>query len=137
MYILGGILAGLVAAGALVETPSLASAEGAVIAAILALGVFQLWVGFELRKLRPRARIPAVILSVLGLLNFPIGTIIGAYFLYLLLGRKSSVVLSENYKQVVAATPHIRYKTPVFVWILLGLVLLACAAIIVTAVLGS
>ena len=45
------------------------------------------------------------------------------YILYLLLSKEGTVVFSDHYKQVIAQTPHIQYKTSVIVWILLLLVL--------------
>jgi hypothetical protein len=51
----------------------------------------------------------------------PIGTLINAYILYLVFSRKGRTILSEDYQQVIAATPHIKYKTSIIVWIFLGL----------------
>lgn len=42
-------------------------------------------VGFLLRRHAPQARIPAIVLSVLALFSFPIGTAIGIYGLWALL----------------------------------------------------
>lgn len=89
------------------------------------LGLAQIWTGEKLRKLSSRARIPAAIFAGIGLLGFPLGTIVGIYFLYLLLGKKGRMVLSEPYREVIAATPHIRYKTSIVVWILLALLVVA------------
>jgi uncharacterized membrane protein (DUF485 family) len=44
---------------------------------------------------------------------------ISAFALYLLLSSKGEMVYSPQYKEIVQATPHIRYKTSVIVWILL------------------
>ena len=66
----------------------------------------------------------AIVLSAIGLLGFPIGTLISAYFLYLLVSEKGKVVFSDEYKEVIRKTPHIRYKTSIVVWIFLGLLLL-------------
>ena len=32
--------------------------------------------------------------------------------------EKGNVVFSDHYKEVIAATPHVRYKTSIIVWIL-------------------
>ena len=40
-----------------------------------AIGITQGWTGFALRKLRPWSRIAGIVLSAIGLLGFPIGTI--------------------------------------------------------------
>ena len=100
----------------------------AVGAGFLSLGAIQIWSGIGVRKLRPAARIGATVISAIGLLGFPIGTLVSAYFLYLLLSEKGSYVFSDAYKQVIALTPHMRYKTSILTWIvvilLVSLVLL-------------
>ena len=100
----------------------------AVGAGFLSLGVLQIWSGIGVRKLRPAARIGATVISAIGLLGCPIGTLVSAYFLYLLLSEKGSYVFSDTYKQVIAQTPHMKYKTSILTWIvvilLVSLVLL-------------
>lgn len=96
----------------------------------LLLGVGQFIVGRGLRKLRPWARTPTTILSCFGLLGFPLGTLINAYILYLVLSAKGRMVLSEEYNQVVAQTPHIKYRTSIVVWIFLGFVVLGLALLV-------
>lgn len=93
----------------------------------LLLGAGQLWVGYGLRRLRKWARIPTGILSGLGLLAFPIGTLINAYILYLLFCQKGKMVFSDEYRAVIEQTPHIKYRTSIIVWIVLGLLLLLIA----------
>ncbi|HWH68961.1 MAG TPA: DUF4339 domain-containing protein [Candidatus Sulfotelmatobacter sp.] len=90
----------------------------------LGLSAVQIWAGLGLRRLQPWARIPSGILSGVGLLGFPLGTLINGYILYLLFSKKGATVFSEGYKQVIAETPHIKYRTSIVIWILLGLVLL-------------
>jgi hypothetical protein len=63
----------------------------------------------------------AIIFSVIGLIGIPIGTLISAYFLYLLLSQKRTMVFSDEYQQVIEQTPHIKYKTSIVVIILLVL----------------
>lgn len=99
----------------------------------LLLGVGQLWVGYGLRRLRKWARIPTGILSGLGLLGFPLGTIINAYILYLIFSRKGKMVFSDEYRAVIEQTPHIKYRTSIIVWIVLGLLLLLIAIGIIAA----
>ena len=57
---------------------------------LLAVGEFS--IGLGLRRLRPWARLGAPILSGIGLLAFPLGTIINAYILYLVLSAKGPAV---------------------------------------------
>jgi hypothetical protein len=85
----------------------------------LCLSIWQFSVALGLKKLTPSSRIGAGVIAGIGLIGFPIGTLISAYFLYLLFSEKGSVVFSEHYKTVIAATPHIVFKTSIIVWILL------------------
>ena len=89
---------------------------------VLVFGAGQLWVGHGLRGLRRWARIPTGILSGLGLLGFPVGTIINAYILYLVFSAKGKTVFSDEYQAVIEQTPHIKYRTSIVIWILLALV---------------
>lgn len=77
-----------------------------------------------LRGLQSSARVVAIIFSVIGLLGIPIGTLINGYFLYLLLGQKGTYVFSEEYARVRAATPHIKYKTSIWVLVVVALLVL-------------
>lgn len=95
---------------------------------VLAIAGLQYWLGTGLRALHPPARTVAIIFSAIGLLGFPIGTLISAYFLYLLLSKKGEFVFSPEYAQVRAATPHIRYKTSV--WLLVGIAFLVLVVIV-------
>ena len=90
---------------------------------LVVLGLLQLWLAVGIRKLKRGAKIPAIILSVIGLIGIPIGTLISVYFLYLLCSQKGTMVFSDEYARVIAETPHIKYKTSIFVWILLALLL--------------
>lgn len=109
----------------------------AVIATVAAaIGIFQLVVAIGLRKLAPWAKIPAVALAGIGLLGFPLGTLINGYFIYLLLCQKGSTVFSEDYRSIIAQTPHIKYKTSIIVWIFVGLLLALMTVGIVAAIFG-
>ncbi len=82
------------------------------------------YLGRGLRRLNPRVRTGATILAVLGLLLIPIGTLINGYVLYLLHSQKGKRVMTPEYQAIVAQTPHIKYRTPVWL-IVLGLLLVA------------
>lgn len=60
------------------------------IAVILTIAgaLIYLWVGWSVRNHDPRMRTAAVLLSILALLSFPVGTAIGIYGLWVLFGRK-------------------------------------------------
>lgn len=128
LYCLGGV--GVTLGGLSLTIVGFASGQGESVGTavlgvfFLLLGVGQFLVGRGLRKLRPWARTPTTIISCLGLLGFPLGTLINAYILYLVLSAKGRMVLSEEYNQVVAQTPHIKYRTSIVVWVFLGFVVL-------------
>ncbi|TWT78545.1 hypothetical protein Pla123a_13380 [Posidoniimonas polymericola] len=47
------------------------------------------WIGLGLRRLNPAVRFWTIILSAIGLLGFPFGTLINGYILWLVAGRKA------------------------------------------------
>jgi len=94
---------------------------------LLVLGIGQFWVGTGLRRLKKWARVSTGILSGLGLLAFPVGTLINAYILYLIFSAKGKMVFSDEYRAVIEQTPHIKYRTSILAWIVLGLLLLIIA----------
>lgn len=106
-------------------------------AMFLILGGAQFWVGLSVRRLRRWSRIPVGIFSGIGLLGFPIGTIINGYILYLVFSEKGRMVFSDEYQAIVEQTPHIKQRTSIVVWIILGLLLMILVGIIVVALVGS
>jgi hypothetical protein len=127
LYYLGG---GGVIISALAALVSAGEAMAAVPAAsLLVLGIGMVFAGWGVRALRAWARILGCVLSAIGLLGFPIGTLINGYILYLFLAKKGRTIFSPPYQDVIAATPHVKYRTSVVVWIflalLVGLVLVA------------
>ncbi len=103
----------------------------------LTIGGLQLWIGMGLRRLNKVGRIGGTVLGALGLLGVPIGTLISGFLLYSLWSKKGKMIFSDQYKDVMAATPEIKYKTSIIVWILLGIVLLLIAAGIISALLNT
>ena len=91
------------------------------------LGAGVIVVGVGIRRLRRWVRIPVGVLSGLGLLAVPIGTLINGYALYLVFGRKGQVVFSPDYQEIVERTPHLRRRTSPLV-IALGLLILGLIA---------
>jgi hypothetical protein len=67
--------------------------------AALATGFFLIARG--LRTLRPGVRTPTIILAVLGLLGFPLGTLINGYILWLVLSKKGQFIFSPEYPAIV------------------------------------
>jgi uncharacterized membrane protein (DUF2068 family) len=141
LYMLGAIILIPASIFLLVSPQKANDAEGMVVFGIgamyLFLGVLQLATAVGLRKLAPWARWVAVVFSAIGLIGFPIGTLISAYILYLLLSQKGSMVFSENFKSIITATPHVKYKTSKVVWVLLILLLALFIVVIGFAVFGA
>ena len=100
------------------------------------LAVVSFLLGRGIRQLRPWARTTSIVLSCIGLLGFPVGTLINGYILYLMLSAKGKRIFEPDYADIVAATPHIKYKTSLLVWILLALFLLGIGAAIVIPLLN-
>jgi hypothetical protein len=139
LYYLGGTALTLAAFGSAATIFSgQAKPETMAIAVFFVIfAVAQIWVGSGLRRLRTWARIPTAILSGIGLLGFPLGTLINGYILYLVLSQKGATVFSADYQAVIQQTPHIKYRTSPVVWIIVGLVLLLIIGGITAAVLSS
>ncbi len=168
LYMLGGgflVLSGVVNLFALTKTagggrPDMVSAILATLI-VLVFAAGYLWLGFSLRKLKRGAKIPAAVLTVLGLLS---GLVVGVgaiaavaltgqgqlfallafippavccYILYLLFSRKGTMVFSDRYALVVEQTPHIKYR----MWIVLKIVLILVGVLfglgLLAALLGS
>ena len=99
----------------------------------LGLGILDFFIAHAIRKLRPWARTALVVLSFIGLLGFPLGTLINGYILYLLLSQKGRRLFEADYPEIVAATPDVKYRTPIAVWIVLGALLLLIVVGVVVA----
>lgn len=146
LFVVGGILACLLAVfyalAGLVTLGAPRPDEPAVLFFALAilsgvLGVAQIYIAGGLWQLKPWARTAAAGFSCLGLLAFPVGTLLCAYFCYLLLSRKGAMVFSEPYRQVVKATPRIEYKSSIVVGILFTALLVPFVLVIIGLVLAS
>jgi hypothetical protein len=93
------------------------------------VGVLMLFVARGVRTLQNWARITTIVLAAIGLLGFPVGTLINGYILYLMLAKKGKRIFEDDYKDIIEATPHIKYRTSIIVWIMVGLLLLAAVGI--------
>jgi hypothetical protein len=95
-----GTAAGLIGAAAepdeaALAIPIIGIAGTAVIALLLVLCLPGLLAGFGLLKYRPWARILTLVLSVLNLINIPIGTILGVYGLWVLFNKDTERLFTE------------------------------------------
>jgi len=131
LYYLGGVG---VTVAALASLGASSGGAGAVITVLLVvLGVGQLLAGWGVRALRSWGRTVGCVLSAIGLHGFPIGTLINGYILYLFLSKKGRTIFTPAYQDVIAATPHVKYRTSVLVWIFLALLI----GLILFGVLGA
>ena len=102
----------------------------------LAIGGVLIVTARGLRELKRWARIPATILSALGLISFPIGTLINGYILYLIWSHKGKTIFTPEYREVIEATPEIKYRTSTLSWIILILLVVGLVAAVVMASMG-
>ena len=110
---------------------TLSISEDAIFIVLLPLGISQFVVGLNIMKLKSWVKLPVAIFSIVGLLGFPLGTLINIYILYLFFCAKGGVVLSNDYKAVIEQTPHIKYKSKV-IWIALILMLsILCISVLI------
>jgi hypothetical protein len=129
LYYLGAAI-GVIAGGAFLTSG--ADSTGPLVAFMLAFGIAGLVVGWGVRALRRWGQVAGCVMAVFGLFGFPVGTVINGCILYLFLSKKGRTVFSPEYREVIAATPHVRYRTSIIVWIFLVLVIaLLGAAILV------
>ncbi len=144
LYMLGFLLCiiGIFPLGAgLIGLQGMGPQERALMAGIgvfyMLLGGFQGYTGYALRGLKTWARWTAVVFSAIGLIGFPIGTLISAYFLYLLLSEKANTIFSPEYQAVIQQTPHVKAKTSVLAWIILAMLALGFVGAIVFLIFGA
>jgi len=128
LFFLGGGMAVCVGISRIVATTMLTQGVGSVNGAIiLLLGLCHVVVWFGLRRFQAGARIPAIVLSCVGLLGFPIATLFSIYNLTKLLQQKTKVILSDEYRTAIEQTPHIKCRASRGVWSVLFLFLLVIA----------
>ena len=101
-----------------------------VILGTLVIALLHFWLGSSLRRLDHSARYVTALLCVIGLLAIPIGTIINAYFLYLLFSAKGQMIFSDTYKEVILQTPNMKHRTSKILWIFLILSVILIAGLI-------
>jgi hypothetical protein len=82
--------AGASGTDAAIALPLIGLTGTALCAFLLVVSLPGLVAGIGLLKYKPWARVLAIILSALNLINFPLGTIVGVYGLYVLLSEEGS-----------------------------------------------
>ena len=77
-------------ADALVALPLIGIAGAALVGFLLLVSLPGVFAGIGLLKFRPWARVLTIVLSVLNLVNFPIGTALGIYGLWVMLSDEGA-----------------------------------------------
>ena len=101
-----GVAAGIVGASADPDDAAIAIPVLGIAGTALAvfLGLFalpSLITGYGLLQYKPWARIVGIILSAISLINIPIGTIVGAYGLWVLLNKETEQLFNKPVARVV------------------------------------
>jgi hypothetical protein len=135
LYYLGGIGAILFVLGSAAGTPTSRTPSLVMISLGVGLMIVQFALGRGLRKLRPWVKAPVGLFSAIGLLGFPVGTVVSAYILYLIFSRKGTMVFSPEYQEIIRLTPHIRYRSSPLMIILLALLVAVLVTIVIAAML--
>jgi len=135
LYVIGGIICLVAAIVPAFVLGAQRAAEVQSLAVLGGVGVVMCVLATGLYRLQSWARYAAGVFSGIGLLGFPIGTIINAYILYLLFSSKGAMVFSDEYHQVMAQTPHIKYKTSILVKILFVILLVVIGGMFVAMLL--
>ncbi len=128
---------GLLAAGAvtLMEGKPTEDIPPQLLGAILILMALAYGVtAYGLRRLKGWARIPTIIFSCIGLLGFPVGTLINAYILVKVMGQQGKFVMTPEYHRIIAVTPHVKRKSSIVALVLLALLLIVLIGVIAAVV---
>jgi hypothetical protein len=146
LYLIGAILClislGIFAIGITISRGSVPPADELlkIAAAMALLGA----VGYGLRRLQFWAAVLATLVSgyfiVLAVPMMPqsvLGIVIHVAIIATVLGQKGRRVMSADYLQIIASTPHIRQRTSKWVWVLLIILLIVLAGAIGVAVYSS
>ena len=89
--------------------------------------------GLKMRKLRKVAVIIGGLFHLGTLFLVPIGTLIGSLILFSIFNKKGRYVVTQEYKEIVVQTPHIKYRTSIITWLLLAIFLLLLIGVAVMA----
>ena len=99
--------------------------------ALPGLTVLEFLTAFGLRRFRVWSRLPAAIISGVGLfVAFPWGLFLNGLLLYELFNPRSRFVFSAEYQQVIEQTPYIKHSSPVLTWGLITLLMAALSFVI-------
>ena len=79
--------------------------------------------GWGFLSLAPWVKVPGGILSGLGLLAIPIGTLFNAWILYLMFGAKGRRILAPDSPAIRRRTPQLKWRRSAAEWVGVALIL--------------
>ena len=91
--------------------------------AVVFAGIWQIYTGIQLRRLKLTSRVPAAIACGLWILFVPVGTILGGVSLWYILRPAANFVFSKEYAEVVRCTPEVTTSTSIAGWSVLLVIL--------------
>ncbi|TDU73086.1 hypothetical protein EI77_01553 [Prosthecobacter fusiformis] len=124
LYYLGGFLA--IVGGLVLLLEGIDNDRSAVViegGVFFVLGIAQLFIAYGLRRLRSWTRIPTLLFSIVGLIAFPIGTLINGYIISKIAGRRGKFVMTPEYQLIISETPHVKRKINRKLIIVLGVLI--------------
>ncbi len=139
LYMFGFVVLVIGAVGMVIVAAMAEQDTGVFLALVVLYGLLawlNYYLGTGLRRLDRKVRGLVTLFAVIGLIGFPIGTLINGYILYLLHSDKGKRVMTPEYQAIIAQTPHIQYKTPVWLIAVVVVVLVVIVLAIVAAVAG-
>jgi hypothetical protein len=78
-----------------IAVPIIGVAGGALVICLVALSLPGFVIGIGLLQRRPWARTAGIVLSILGMVFFPFGTVVGAYGLWVLFSKETERLFAE------------------------------------------
>jgi hypothetical protein len=107
LVVVFGVASSVVAAvddpNAAIAIPIIGLTGTALVAVLLLLSLPNVIAGIGLIRLRPWARIAGIVLSILGLMMFPFGTIVGVYGIWVLFSKDTE----RLFERPVSADPTV------------------------------
>lgn len=144
MYFFGLLLVILAIAQAFGGNREVVDGQSRVMAdvvAFLMLGLLHFAVGNGLRQMQTWARwtelVVASLYTLVGLVQVNIFGLVFIVVIYLMIAKKSGVVFSPHYREIVAQTPQIKYQMSLAFRVILGLTVGLVALLVVIAIVAA
>ena len=99
------------------------SLRGLFFLSVILAGIWQIYTGIQLRRLKLTSRVPAAIACGLWILFVPVGTILGGISLWYLLRPAATFVFSDEYAEIMRRSPDVEASTSIAGWSVLLVIL--------------